>query len=280
VIRRDPNVAPRAAELAEQYAGRFRLIETPFSLMDQIDVPPVDAVVLDIGVSSMQLDQAERGFSFMREGPLDMRMGQSGPTAAEAVAHLGADELTQLFKAYGEEKRARHIANHIVTAREQGEIVTTTQLADIIENAVGRRGKIHPATRVFQALRIFINDELGELYRALCAAEKILKPDGRLLVVTFHSLEDRIVKQFFRERAGEVKGGSRYAPEVLHTGPAASFTLLKRSVTKPSKVEIEENPRSRSAKLRVAVRTSAAPMSAAGHPFDRLPSLSDLEARL
>lgn len=279
-LDRDPNVTPRARELAERYQGRFRLIETAFSKMDELDLPLVDAVVLDIGVSSMQLDQAERGFSFMREGPLDMRMAQSGPSAADAIAYLSTDELTRIFKLYGEEKRARHVANHIQTAREQGAIVTTLQLAEVIEKAIGRRGKTHPATRVFQALRIFVNDELGELYRALCAAERILKPGGRLVIVTFHSLEDRIVKQFFRERAGEVKGGSRYAPAVEYSGPKPSFTLPKRSVTKPSDLEVSENPRSRSAKLRFALRSEAEAMAVKAPANDSLPTLSQLQRRM
>jgi len=280
-LDRDKTVAPRAHELSEQHAGRFRLIETPFSKMDRVDLPKLDAVVLDIGVSSMQLDEAERGFSFMRNGPLDMRMGGNGPSASDAVMHLTADELTQIFRSYGEEKRAKFAAVKIVEAREQGVIDTTLALADILEAALGRRGKIHPATRVFQALRIFVNDELGELYRGLCAAEDILKPDGRLVVVTFHSLEDRIVKSYLRRRAAEVQGGSRYAPEVKRDGPQASFTLPKRSVTKPSKTEIDENPRSRSAKLRLAVRTSAASMSRDDALLPpRVPQLSDLEARL
>ena len=236
---------------------------------------------LDIGVSSMQLDQAERGFSFMREGPLDMRMEQGGgPTAREAVLYLSVAELTRVFQVYGEEKRARHVANCIISAREQGDIVTTADLADVLEKALGRRGKTHPATRVFQALRIFVNDELGELYRGLCAAERILKPGGRLVVVTFHSLEDRIVKTFFRRRAGEVTGGSRYAPEVTHKGPAASFTLPKRSVTKPTKSEVEENARSRSAKLRLAVRTDAQSFNLDDNLLPNVISLSELEARL
>lgn len=279
-LDRDPNVAARAAELAKAYQGRFRLIETPFSRMDELNLPQLDAVVLDIGVSSMQLDEAERGFSFMRDGPLDMRMAQSGPSAADAIAHLSTEELTRIFKAYGEEKRARHIANCIETARRENAILTTGSLAEIIEVAIGRRGKTHPATRVFQALRIFINDELGELYRGLCAAEKILKPGGRLVVVTFHSLEDRIVKNFFRERAGEVKGGSRYAPDVVASDPAASFDLPKRSVTKPGKVEVEENPRSRSAKLRLAIRNDAQAMPDNMIDNSYLPTLSDLERRL
>lgn len=275
-LDRDPNVLPRASELSAQYEGRFRLVQTPFSKMDEIDAElAVDAVVLDIGVSSMQLDQAERGFSFMRSGPLDMRMSQSGPSAADAVASLSRDDLAAIFKVYGEERQARRLADIIVRNREEGVIETTDQLADLIERAVGRRGKIHPATRVFQALRIFINDELGELYRGLCAAERILKPGGRLVVVTFHSLEDRIVKQFFRRRAERVSQGSRYAPEIKDTGPALSFDLPKRSVVKPSKSEVEENARSRSAKLRLGVRTQAAPFAADDEILPRVPRLED-----
>ena len=280
-LDRDPNVKLRADELAQAYPDRFRLIQTPFSKMDALEIGSVDAVVLDIGVSSMQLDEAERGFSFMREGPLDMRMEQGGgPTARDAVLNLSVDELTQIFKVYGEEKRARHVANCILSAREAGDIQTTTDLAGILEQALGRRGKTHPATRVFQALRIFINDELGELYRGLCAAEKLLKPGGRLVVVTFHSLEDRIVKSFFRRRAGEVRGGSRYLPEVETQSVSASFDLPKRSVTKPSKTEIEENARSRSAKLRLAIRTRADVFAAEDRLLPNVLALSELEARL
>ena len=280
-LDRDPNVKLRADELAQAYPDRFRLIQTPFSKMDALEIGSVDAVVLDIGVSSMQLDEAERGFSFMREGPLDMRMEQGGgPTARDAVLNLSVDELTQIFRVYGEEKRARHVANCILSAREAGDIQTTTDLAGILEQALGRRGKTHPATRVFQALRIFINDELGELYRGLCAAEKLLKPGGRLVVVTFHSLEDRIVKSFFRRRAGEVQGGSRYLPEVETQSVSASFDLPKRSVTKPSKTEIEENARSRSAKLRLAIRTRADVFAAEDRLLPNVLALSELEARL
>ena len=280
-LDRDPNVKLRADEFAQAYPDRFRLIQTPFSKMDALEIGSVDAVVLDIGVSSMQLDEAERGFSFMREGPLDMRMEQGGgPTARDAVLNLSVDELTQIFKVYGEEKRARHVANCILSAREAGDIQTTTDLAGILEQALGRRGKTHPATRVFQALRIFINDELGELYRGLCAAEKLLKPGGRLVVVTFHSLEDRIVKSFFRRRAGEVRGGSRYLPEVETQSVSASFDLPKRSVTKPSKTEIEENARSRSAKLRLAIRTRADVFAAEDRLLPNVLALSELEARL
>ncbi len=278
-LDRDPTVLPRANTLALEYGGRFRLVQTPFSKMDQHNLPPADVVVFDIGVSSMQIDQAYRGFSFQKDGPLDMRMSRSGPTARDAVMQLSEGELTALFQVYGEERHARRAARRIVDARDEREIGTTAQLAEIIEKAIGRSGKIHPATRVFQALRIFINDELGELYRGLCAAENLLKPGGRLVIVTFHSLEDRIAKQFLRERAGEVEGGSRYAPEVAPTGPKASFTLPRRSVVKPTKAEGEANPRARSAKLRLAVRTEvpAFPINEDWVPSRReLPSLGQL----
>jgi len=173
-LDRDPNVQPRADELAAAYDGRFRLIETPFSKMDGVELSDVDAVVLDIGVSSMQLDQAERGFSFMRSGPLDMRMGNTGPTAADAVRSLSHSDLVRIFQVYGEERRARRAADFIIRAREEGDIVTTEALADIVEKALGRTGKNHPATKVFQALRIFVNDELGELYRGLCVGRVAL----------------------------------------------------------------------------------------------------------
>ena len=279
-LDRDPNVQPRAEELSAQYDERFRLIETPFSKMDEVGLSEVDAVVLDIGVSSMQLDQAERGFSFMRSGPLDMRMGNTGPTAADAVKTLSHSDLIRIFQVYGEERRARRAADFIIRARDEGDITTTEELADIVERALGRSGKNHPATKVFQALRIFINDELGELYRGLCAAEKILKPGGRLIVVTFHSLEDRIVKSFLRRRAGDVTGGSRYAPEVKNEGPEASFNEGKRSVIKPSKTEVAENARSRSAKLRFAIRTEADVFPVDDELLPLVASLSDLEAHL
>lgn len=279
-LDRDPNVAPRAAELASAYPGRFQLIQTPFSKLDTLGLDPVDAIILDIGVSSMQLDEGERGFSFMRDGPLDMRMSQSGSSAADAVMNLSQAQLEQIFRVYGEEARARHAAKMIVQARDEAPLNRTAQLAELIEKALGRRGKTHPATKIFQALRIFINDELGELFKALHAAEQALAPGGRLIVVTFHSLEDRIVKSFFRERAGEIEGGSRYAPAVERSGPPASFSLPKRSVTKPSKTEIQENARSRSAKMRVAVRTESAPWEVSEGRSLRVPELSDLEALL
>ncbi len=255
-LDRDPNVQCRATELAAAYDGRFTLIDTPFSKMDQLDsIEQVDAVILDIGVSSMQLDESERGFSFMRSGPLDMRMSQSGPSAEDAVNEMSRSDLEQIFRVYGEEKRARRAAELIVRARSESRIVTTGGLAELLEKGLGRTGKIHPATRVFQALRIFINDELRELYLGLCAAEAILKPGGRLIVVTFHSLEDRLVKRFIRRRSEAAKSGSRYQPELVQEGPSPSFNENRRSVVKPSEKELAENPRSRSAKLRCAIRS-------------------------
>lgn len=275
-LDRDPNVRPRAQELASAYTGRFELRETPFSKMDELPgLEQVDAVILDIGVSSMQLDQAERGFSFMRSGPLDMRMAQSGPTAADAVNKLEFADLVRIFKVYGEERRAKRAAEFIIRAREEGDIVTTDVLAAVIESALGRTGKIHPATRIFQALRIFVNDELGELYRGLCAAERILKPGGRLIVVSFHSLEDRIVKQFLRTRADTQSAGSRHMPSVEVSGPDQSFELMSRSTVKPSKDELAENPRSRSARLRAAVRTHAVRFDLDDKVLSGMPRLED-----
>ena len=278
-LDRDPNVRLRADELTSQYDERFRLIETPFSRMSEVlNEHFVDAVILDIGVSSMQIDQADRGFSFMRSGPLDMRMSQSGPSAKDAVNTMARSDLERIFKIYGEEKRARRAADLIVKARETGFIETTDALADLLESGLGRSGKIHPATRVFQALRIFINDELRELYRGLCAAETILKPGGRLIVVTFHSLEDRIVKQFIRRRSERPSGGSRYQPQEdqLDLLPL-SFSVDRRSVVKPGKVELAQNVRSRSAKLRCAVRTEADPFPANDDILPNVPSLDYLE---
>ena len=275
-LDRDPNVKPRGQELSRQYDGRFRLVETPFSKMDSVELGLVDAVILDIGVSSMQLDQAERGFSFMRSGPLDMRMGADGSTAQDAIKSLSHSDLIRVFQVYGEERRARRAADFIVRARDEGDIATTEALADLIEKALGRSGKNHPATRVFQALRIFVNDELGELYRGLCVAEKILKPGGRLIVVTFHSLEDRIVKSFLRRRAGEFSGGSRYAPEVKRNGPEPSFSQGKRSVIKPSKTEVAENARSRSAKLRYAIRSDAPVFPMDDELLPNVPHIDDI----
>jgi 16S rRNA (cytosine1402-N4)-methyltransferase len=261
-LDRDPNVHNRAEELKAKYNNRLSLIETKFSEMDRINLPMVDAVVMDIGVSSMQIDHAERGFSFMRSGPLDMRMSTTGASAADAVNLLPYDDLVRIFRVYGEEKYSRRAAGAIIRSRQTKYIGTTDDLALIIEKTLGRSGKIHPATRIFQALRIFINDELGELYKGLCAAERVLKPGGRLLVVTFHSLEDRIVKSFLRRRTGGTASVSRYAPEQKKVATEQTFIDGKRSVIKPQKNEIKENPRSRSAKLRYAIRTDKIPLKA------------------
>ena len=238
---------------------RFAFAFGPFSLMedvlDEADSSGADGIVFDLGVSSMQIDQAERGFSFQKDGPLDMRMSVSGPSAADAVNGLELRELTAIFRVYGEERQARRAAQAIVRAREDAPITSTLQLAGIVAKAVGGKpGRIHPATRAFQGLRIYVNDELGELVRGLSAAEHSLKPAGRLVVVTFHSLEDRIVKNFFRERAGLVAGGSRHQPEVIATRKP-SFSVISKKAVAAGEDEASENPRARSAKLRAAVRT-------------------------
>lgn len=257
-IDRDPSARETAERMKLAFEGRFAFGFGPFSMMEDIieaaGSSGVDGVALDLGVSSMQIDQAERGFSFQKDGPLDMRMSQSGPTAADAVNHLEANELAAIFKVYGEERHARRAANAIVRAREIEPITRTLALADIIGKAVGGKpGRIHPATRSFQGLRIYVNDELGELVRGLQAAERVLRPAGRLVVVTFHSLEDRIVKTFLRERAGLAGGGSRHQPEIQPERPP-SFSLVTKKAQAATEAEAAENPRSRSAKLRAAIR--------------------------
>lgn len=277
---RDPDVEPRARQLQAEFGTRFQFIHAPFSSLDQYtDGEKVDGVVLDIGVSSMQLDQAERGFSFQKSGPLDMRMAKSGVSAYDAITHLTHAELARVFKTFGDEPRAKRCADFIVRAREDKAIVTTDALADIIGAALGRGGKRHPATRVFQALRIYINDELGELYQALLAAERILKPGGRLVVVSFHSLEDRMVKTFFKQRCGKLAGTSRYAPPTLEQGPVASFICKGKQGLAASAAEIQVNPRARSARLRYGVRTDAASMGGDYAGFAGIPSLSELSRR-
>lgn len=256
---RDPNVQPHADALTKAFPGRFRLIRERFSQMEEaLDGQAVDGVALDIGVSSMQLDEADRGFSFMRDGPLDMRMGQDGPTAADLVNTTPENDLSRLFWKYGEEKASRRIAHILVRRRAEEPFARTLDLAETIEKAVGgRRGApVHPATRVFQALRIAVNDELGELEAGLIAAERVLKPGGRLAVVTFHSLEDRIVKGFFAERGRQKPAGSRHLPPVQQ-GPEPTFELLFKGHREASQAEQSANPRARSAKLRAARRTGA-----------------------
>ncbi|WP_395673965.1 16S rRNA (cytosine(1402)-N(4))-methyltransferase RsmH [Phenylobacterium sp.] len=253
---RDPSARRFADGLPQD---RFRLVDARFSEMAaELGEASVDGVALDLGVSSMQLDEAERGFSFMRDGPLDMRMGAEGPTAADLVNTAEPAELARVLFVYGEERQSRRIAAAIARRRAEQPFTRTLELAEFIEHALGgRRGaKVHPATRSFQGLRIAVNEELSELEKGLAAAERVLKPGGRLCVVTFHSLEDRIVKNFLSARAGRTPSGSRHAPPV-QTGPAPSFRLQFNGAQAPSDAEVAANPRSRSAKLRAAVRTEA-----------------------
>ncbi|HXF89269.1 MAG TPA: 16S rRNA (cytosine(1402)-N(4))-methyltransferase RsmH [Xanthobacteraceae bacterium] len=277
-IDRDREAIARGAELVQWADGRLTLVEARFSQMADIAQRfghrSVDGIVLDLGVSSLQLDAAERGFSFRREGPLDMRMECEGPTAADVVAHASERDLATIIAILGEERQARAVARAIVAARRQAPIATTAALADIVTRAVrARPGRIHPATRTFQALRIFVNDELKELAAALFAAERLLAPLGRLVVVSFHSLEDRIVKSFLAERS-RAGGGSRHRPA---GAPAPTFRLLTKRPMGPDTAEITENPRARSAKLRAAERTDVEPRDpAAPLPLPRLPALADV----
>ena len=263
---RDPTAIARAREWATAFGDRLVLVARPFAAMEaalaEKGVDELDGAVFDLGVSSMQLDEAERGFSFRADGPLSMRMDSmradmGAPDAADVVNSGEAGDLAAIFKAYGEEKNAARIARAIVREREKAPITTTARLAAIVADAQPRRGeeKIHPATRVFQALRIFVNDELGQLALALAAAERLLAPAGRLVVVTFHSLEDRIVKKFLVDRSGAAAGPSRHAPQTAVDAP--TFRLLFPKPETPSDSEIAANPRARSAKLRAAVRLAA-----------------------
>lgn len=254
---RDPGAARFAADL--QGRGDFRLVRAPFSRMaETVGEGGADGVALDLGLSSMQLGEAERGFSLMRDGPLDMRMSGEGLAAAELVNTGDPGELVRIFRLYGEERQARRVVAALVRRRAQAPFERTLDLADVVEKALGgRRGaKIHPATRVFQALRIAVNEELTELEAGLLAAERSLKAGGRLAVVSFHSLEDRIVKTFLNDRAGRQGEASRHAPPRAQ-GPAPSFTLLTGRAVTPTEAEIAANPRARSAKLRAAARTAA-----------------------
>ncbi len=274
-IDRDPDAAAAAQAMESEFPGRFRFAAGPFSALDTLCGEPLDGVVLDIGVSSMQIDEAERGFSFRHDGPLDMRMAQSGVTAADVVNTFKPGDLTRIFGFLGEERHAGRIARMIEKRRSEKPFLSTGDLAQAIEATIGRKhdDRIHPATRVFQALRIYVNDELGELANALLAAERALKTGGRLVVVTFHSLEDRIVKRFFQDRSSS-GGGSRHLPETAATVP----TFDKRGgVVAASAAEAEANPRSRSAKLRAGLRT-AAPARAADLSLFGLPRLPALPA--
>jgi len=261
-LDRDPTVQPFAEAVARDFPDRFQLIRTPFSglaeAFEESGKAKLDGAVFDIGVSSMQLDQAERGFSFMRDGPLDMRMSDEGATAADIVNTWDHGPLAHIFKLYGDERQSGRVATAILRRRVEQPFTRTLDLAEVVEKALGgRRGAaIHPATRVFQALRIAVNDELGELERGLEAAEATLAPGGRLVVVTFHSLEDRIVKAFLTERTGNAPGGSRHAPVAVETRKP-SFDLLFKGAREAGEAELAANPRARSAKIRAAVRTDA-----------------------
>ncbi len=254
---RDPS-ARRHVDAAAAAGEAFRLVEKAFSAMSELGEGAAAGVALDLGLSSMQLDEAERGFSLMRDGPLDMRMSGAGLSAADLVNGAPQDELARIFRENGEEARPGRVAAAIVRRRAEAPFLRTLDLAETVEKALGgRRGaRVHPATRVFQALRIAVNDELGELERGLRAAERVLAADGRLAVVSFHSLEDRIVKAFLRDRAGLTEGGSRHAPPRAR-GRAPSFRLIGHGARRPSEREMAANPRARSAKLRCAARTDS-----------------------
>ena len=260
-IDRDPDAIAAGQAMAERYAPRLRLIEGRFGDMAELlsaeGVDEVDGVALDLGVSSMQFDQAERGFSFRASGPLDMRMDKRGPSAADLVNEADEAEIADILWRYGEERRSRRVARAIVEARKLKRIETTGELAEIVRRAVGPQGRDEsdPATRTFQALRIAVNDELGELERGLAAAEQVLAPGGRLAVVSFHSLEDRAVKDFVRARAGRTPGPSRHAPP-REAARTASLKDLTRKPVVPSAQEIAANPRARSARLRVAEKVA------------------------
>jgi 16S rRNA (cytosine1402-N4)-methyltransferase len=280
-IDRDQTAVALGAGLVEGAAGRLTLVQGRFSALDDIarsiGMSHLDGVALDLGVSSMQLDTDTRGFSFRSDGPLDMRMEMAGPTAADIIAAASERELADIIFMLGEERHARAVARAIVTARREKPIRTTKALADIVARVVRMRpGDIHPATRTFQALRLFVNDELGELSRGLMAAERILIPGGRLAVVSFHSLEDRIVKNFFADRAG-ARGGSRHLPEAARA--PASFRILTKRPIAPDDAEIAHNPRARSAKLRAAERIDAPANDVDMPALPRLPSLAEIARR-
>ena len=252
-VDRDPLAFEMAAGWIGGYRDRIETVAGVFSALDTYG-RDLDGVVLDLGVSSMQLDLPERGFSFMRDGPLDMRMSQEGPSAADLCNEADEAELADIIYLYGEERASRRIARAIVAARP---LTTTLQLARIVEACLPRAkpGQSHPATRTFQALRIAVNNEYAELAQGLMAAERALKPGGKLAVVTFHSVEDRMVKRFFQARSGNTANANRYAPEIAQVTPA--WRVGNRKAIGPDAAELAENPRSRSAKLRVAIRTDA-----------------------
>jgi 16S rRNA (cytosine1402-N4)-methyltransferase len=275
-IDRDRTAIAAGFDLVDRSNGRLTLVEDRFSNLAEVcaaqGVAAVDGVVMDVGVSSMQVDEAGRGFSFRLDGPLDMRMGYDGPTAADVVARASEADLANIIYIFGEERHSRAVARAIVAARKEAPITTTRALAEIVSKVVwAKPGEIHPATRTFQALRIFVNEELDELHLALAAAERVLKPGGRLVVVSFHSLEDRMVKNFLSER-GKTGGGSRHLPEVAQSAP--SFHILTKRPVTAGDDEVRANPRARSAKLRAAERSDAAAFVPDALP--KWPSLADL----
>jgi 16S rRNA (cytosine1402-N4)-methyltransferase len=279
-IDRDPNAIADGQALVSEFEGRLRLVHGRFGDLDEIAEgeghPLVDGVVLDIGVSSMQLDEAERGFSFRFDGPLDMRMSQEGPSAADVVNTMEARDIARIISVLGEERRAGAVARAISQDRVAKPYLRTSELAGLVERVVGKKptDPIHPATRTFQALRIYVNQELDELGRALGSRERVLKPGGRLVIVSFHSLEDRIVKRFLAERSEVRSGGSRHMPEREVASP--TFTLAVKGAVVAGDGETARNPRSRSAKLRAGLRTTAP-----ARPFDAqaagVPSLPEFK---
>ena len=280
-VDRDPDAAKRAEAVSADFPERFKLLAGTFGNLDTLakeaGYPELDGIVLDLGVSSFQLDEADRGFSFMRDGPLDMRMSRSGVSAADVVNNADERDLADIIFQLGEERDSRRIARKIVEERKSSPFETTLRLADTIEAAVGgRRGKrTHPATKAFQALRMFVNDELGELARALVAAEAMLKTGGRLVVVTFHSLEDRMVKAFLSERSGKQEGGSRFMPVAESGAPAPSFESV-RKISAPDTDEVAANARARSSRLRSAIRTDAPAWDVEVEAPVRLPDLQEI----
>jgi 16S rRNA (cytosine1402-N4)-methyltransferase len=260
-IDRDPDAIERGQGLVRDHKGRLALIHGRFgdlaALLEEKDVTEVDGVTFDLGVSSPQIDQAERGFSFRADGPLDMRMEREGPTAADIVNEMDEADLKGLIRSLGEERRAGSVAKAIVRARETAPITRTGQLAEIVRGAVPpARDGIDPATRTFQALRIFVNNELDEIDRGLAGAERVLRAGGRLVVVSFHSLEDRRVKAFLRERGGRAPSASRHLPEAAPRAEP-SFRVLTNRPIRPGDEEVARNPRARSARLRAGERTAA-----------------------
>jgi len=281
-IDRDPSAVAAGAELVRSSQGRLVLSQNRFSdirgVVSSAGYAQVDGIVFDLGVSSMQLDEPARGFSFRHDAPLDMRMGSEGPTAADILAHGTEEDLARIIAVLGEERHARAVARALVRLRASTPIRSTRTLADAVAAVVrGRPGGIHPATRTFQALRIFINEELAELVSGLSAAEQILKPGGRLVVVSFHSLEDRIVKSFLAQR-GKRAAFSRHQPQAQAAAP--TFTLITKRPLVPDQAEVTANPRARSSKLRAAERTEApASHASVAALLPRLPSISDVLGR-